>query len=189
MGISLNKFDYKLIYNNQNPKILEGICKKYNCFFGFNFFEYLLINGKDISNDLLLPLLEYKRREDLYLIPILLIEYNRDIPDFVLSYISKRGDASYKTCREYIKNGKVPPDIILRGMIITPMYNWDSTRLPSRRKNFMEFLDRYKPNGLPVTSENSIIDITKNKIREIENEDTDKTYSQESFSFKSYFMR
>ena len=187
MGISLNKFDYRLIYNNQNPKILEGICKKHNCIFGFDFFEYLLINGKDIPNDLLLPLLKYERIEDLNLIPKLLIEYNRDIPDFVLSYISKRGDASYKTCRVYIKKGKVPPDIILRSMItnITPMYNWDS----DWGKNFMKFLDGYMPNGLPVKSENSIIDITKNKIREIENEDTEKTYSQESFSFKSYFMR
>lgn len=190
MGFSLNNFDYNLIYKNQNPKLLEAMCKKHHNFFGFNFFDYLVRDRKDIPDNLLLNLLKYENIGDLPLIPLLLLSYNRDVPDFVLSYMSKRGDTSYKTCCGYIKRGKVPPDIILRSMIknITPMYDWDSYY----KRKFMIFLDNLDTKEyefVPIQIKNSTIDTIKNKIIEIENEDTNKSYSQESFSFKSYFMR
>jgi hypothetical protein len=191
MGVSLNKFDYRLIYNNQNPKILEGMCIKYHSFFGIGFFEYLLREQKDIPYNLLLPLLKNQLIGDLHTIPSSLLSYNRDVPDFVLSYISKRGDTSYKTCCEYIKRGKIPPDIILRSMIknnYTSVYDWDSYG----KQKFMKFLDNLDTKTyefVPFNIKKSTIDTLKNKIAEIEKEDNTKSYSQESFSFKSYFMR
>jgi hypothetical protein len=182
MGFRFNRFDYKLIYNNPNSKLLEAMCKKHQAMFGFDYFDYLLDALKDIPDDLVISLLKYAPKPDLYHIPKSFLDYQIDVPDFVLDYISKIGSSSYKTCAAYISHNKIPPDIILRCMI----ENWDDIN----KRSFMGFLDGKIVHNLPYNKnslkENSITDIVKNRIAEIEKE---KSVKQESFSFKSYFMR
>lgn len=182
MGFRFNRFDYKLIYNNPNSKLLEAMCKKHNAIFGFDYFDYLLDALKDIPDDLVISLLNFAPKPDLYHIPKSFLDYQIDVPNFVLEYISKIGFSSYKTCAAYISHNKIPPDIILRGMV-ERCDNID-------KKNFMRFLDGKVVYNLPFynfsTKGENIAEEIKNKIAEIEKE---KSVKQESFSFKSYFMR
>jgi hypothetical protein len=126
---------------------------------------------KDIPNELLLNLSKFASPHDLYTIVERLLGYHIDVPDFVLEEISKLGAQSCKTCRIYIENKKIPPDIVIRGMVNT----WNDLG----KGNFLIFL----ANKL---KEENIVNKVKNRIAEIEKE---KSVKQESFSFKSYFMR
>jgi hypothetical protein len=177
MGFRFNNFDCKLIYNNPNSKLLEAMCKNHNAFFAFRYLDYLLDDMKDIPKELLLNLSKFASPHDLYTIVERLLGYHIDVPDFVLEEISKLGAQSCKTCRIYIENKKIPPDIILRGMI-----NF-GTNLG--KGNFLTFLERWRKMVSGELDKN-MVDEVKNKIAEIEKE---KSVKQESFSFKSYFMR
>jgi hypothetical protein len=171
MGFRFNNFDCKVIYNNSNSKLLKAMCKKYNALFAFRYLDYLLDAMKDIPNELLLNLSKFASPYELHTIVDRLLGYQVDVPDFVLENISKIGVSSYKTCIIYIENKKIPPDIVIRGMVNT----WNDLG----KGNFLIFL----ANKL---KEENIVNKVKNRIAEIEKE---KSVKQESFSFKSYFMR